>query len=88
MRPPHVPPEKSVAGQEVTVRMGHGTTDWFQIGKGLRQGCTLSRDAYMQISRPLSALSTVTFLTPCLAEFPPKWKGAKEQPTPFSRGKN
>ena len=30
------------AGQEVTVRTGHGTTDWFQIGKGVRQGCTLS----------------------------------------------
>uniref|UniRef100_A0AC11E3P6 Uncharacterized protein n=1 Tax=Ovis aries TaxID=9940 RepID=A0AC11E3P6_SHEEP len=30
------------AGQEATVRTGHGTTDWFQIGKGVRQGCTLS----------------------------------------------
>ena len=30
------------AGQEVTVRTGHGTTDWFQIGKGVRQGCILS----------------------------------------------
>ena len=30
------------AGQEATVRTGHGTTDWFQIGKGLRQGCVLS----------------------------------------------
>ena len=30
------------AGQEATVRMGHGTTDWFQIGKGVRQGCILS----------------------------------------------
>uniref|UniRef100_A0A8B9XAU3 RNA-directed DNA polymerase n=1 Tax=Bos mutus grunniens TaxID=30521 RepID=A0A8B9XAU3_BOSMU len=30
------------AGQEATVRTGHGTTDWFQIGKGLRQGCILS----------------------------------------------
>ena len=29
-------------GQEATVRTGHGTTDWFQIGKGVRQGCTLS----------------------------------------------
>ena len=27
------------AGQEATVRTGHGTTDWFQIGKGVRQGC-------------------------------------------------
>ena len=30
------------AGQEATVRAGHGTTDWFQIGKGVRQGCVLS----------------------------------------------
>ena len=30
------------AGQEATVRTGHGTTDWFQIGKGARQGCVLS----------------------------------------------
>ena len=29
------------AGQEATVRTGHGTIDWFQIGKGLRQGCIL-----------------------------------------------
>ena len=29
-------------GQEATVRTGHGTTDWFQIGKGLCQGCILS----------------------------------------------
>ena len=30
------------AGQEATVRTGHGTTDWFQIGKGIHQGCILS----------------------------------------------
>ena len=30
------------AGQEATVRTGHGTTDWFQIGKGVLQGCILS----------------------------------------------
>ena len=30
------------AGQEATVRTGHGTSDWFQIGKGVRQGCILS----------------------------------------------
>ena len=30
------------AGQETTVRTGHGTTDWFQIGKGVHQGCILS----------------------------------------------
>jgi len=30
------------AGQEATVRIGHGTTDWFKIGKGVHQGCILS----------------------------------------------
>ena len=30
------------AGQEATIKTGHGTTDWFQIGKGVRQGCILS----------------------------------------------
>ena len=41
-RPPDLPPEKSVyADQEAIVRTGHGTTDWFQIGKGVCQGCIL-----------------------------------------------
>ena len=35
------------ADEEVTVRTGHGTTDWFQIGKGLRQGCILSPCLYI-----------------------------------------
>ena len=30
------------AGQEATIRTGHGTTDWFQLGKGVHQGCILS----------------------------------------------
>ena len=41
IRPPDLPLEM-YAGQEATVRTGHGTTDWFQIGKGVCQGCTLS----------------------------------------------
>ena len=41
-RPPDLPLEKLYAGQETTVRTGHGTTDWFQIGKGVCQGCMLS----------------------------------------------
>ena len=41
-RPPHLPPEKSVCGQEATVVTGDGTTDWFQIGKDIRQGYILS----------------------------------------------
>ena len=38
-RPPDMP---LYAGQEATVRTGYGTTDWFQTGKGVRQGYTLS----------------------------------------------
>ena len=41
-RPRDLPPEKSVCRLEATVRTGHGTTDWFQIGKGVRQACMLS----------------------------------------------
>ena len=41
-RPPDLPLEKLYAGQEAKVRTGHGTTDWFQIGKGVRQGYILS----------------------------------------------
>ena len=33
--------------QEATVRSGHGTTDWFQIGKGVRQGCQVCHPAYL-----------------------------------------
>ena len=41
-RPPDLPLENLYACQEATVRTGHGTTDWFQIGKGVCQGCILS----------------------------------------------
>ena len=41
-RPPDLPLENLYAGQEATVRTGRGTTDWFQIGKGVCQGCILS----------------------------------------------
>ena len=41
-RPPDLPLENPYANQEATVRTGHGTIDWFQIGKGVRQGCILS----------------------------------------------
>ena len=45
-RPPDLPLEKLCAGQEATVRTGHGTTDCFQIEKGVRQGCILSLCLY------------------------------------------
>ena len=41
-RPPDLSLEKPISGQEATVRTGHGTTDWFQIGTGVHQGCILS----------------------------------------------
>ena len=41
-RPPDLPLEKPICRSEATVRTGHGTTDWFPIGKGVHQGCILS----------------------------------------------
>ena len=41
-RPPDLPLEKPVCRSGSNIRTGHGTTDWFQIGKGVRQGCILS----------------------------------------------
>ena len=40
-RPPDLPPEKSVCRSRATVRTGYATRDWFQIGKGVCQGCIL-----------------------------------------------
>ena len=42
IRPPDLLLRNLYAGQEATVKTGHGITDWFQIGKGVRQGCILS----------------------------------------------
>ena len=41
-RPLDLTLEKPICSQEATVRAGHGTTGWFQIGKGIHQGCILS----------------------------------------------
>ena len=41
-RPPNLPLEKPVCRSGSNIRTGHGTTDWFQIGKGVSQGCILS----------------------------------------------
>ena len=49
-RPPDLPLEKSVCRSGSKVRTGHGTTDWFQIGKGVRQAvyCHPAYLTYMQ----------------------------------------
>ena len=41
-RSPDLPLEKPICSQEATVSTGHGTTEWFQIGKRVHQGCILS----------------------------------------------
>ena len=43
-------PDHHYAGQEATVRNGHGTTDWFQIGKVVHQGCILSPSLFEMFS--------------------------------------
>ena len=53
---------KLYAGQEATVRTGHGTTDWFQIGKGVCQGCILSPclfNLYAEFSQFLSHVDSL-----------------------------
>ena len=45
-RPPDLPLEKSICRSGRQVRTGHGTTDWFQIEKGVRQGCVLSSSLF------------------------------------------
>ena len=48
--PDHLTPllRNLYAGQKATVRTGHGTTDWFQVGKGVHQGCILSPCLFIQ----------------------------------------
>ena len=52
------------AGQEATVRTGHGTTDWFQIGKGVRQGCILSFTYFSLFSPLLHTFCSVLYDKP------------------------
>ena len=78
------------ADQEATVRTGHGTTDWFQIGKGIHQGCILSPclfnfyaeyvkrntglDEAQLESRPLGEIS----ITSDMKMTPPLWQKVKK----------
>ena len=77
------------AGQEATVRTGHGTTDWFQIGKGVRQGCMLSpclfnlyaeyimRNAGLEETNLESRLPGEITITSDMQMTPPLWQKVK-----------
>ena len=77
------------AGQEATVRTGHGTTDWFQIGKGVRQGCILSpclfnlyaeyivRNAGLEEAQLESRLLGEISITSDMLMTPPLWQKVK-----------
>ena len=77
------------AGQEATVRTGHGTTDWFQIGKGVCQGCILSpclfkfcaeyimRNAGLEKQKLESRLPGEISITSDMQMTPPLWQKVK-----------
>ena len=77
------------AGQEATVRTGHGTTDWFQIGKGVRQGCILSpclfnlyaeysiRNAGLEEAQAGSRFPGEISITSDMQMTPPLWQKVK-----------
>ena len=77
------------AGQEATVRTGHGTTDWFQIGKRVRQGCILSpylfnlyaeyvmRNAGLEEAMLESRLPGEISITSDMQMTPPLWQKVK-----------
>ena len=78
------------AGQEATVRTGHGTTDWFQIGKGVHQGCILSpylfnlyaeyimRIAGLEEAKLESRLLREVSITSDMQMTPPLWQKVKK----------
>ena len=73
------------AGQKATVRTGHGTTDWFQIGKGVHQGCILSlylfnlyAEYIMQNVDLDEAQTGETSITSDTQMTPPLWQKAKK----------
>ena len=77
------------AGQEAIVRTGHGKTDWFQIGKGVRQGCILSpclfnlhaeyimRNAGLEEAQVESRLPGEISVTSDMEMIPPLWQKVK-----------
>ena len=77
------------ASQEATVRNGHGTTDWLQIGKGARQGCILSpclfnfyaeyimRNAGMEEAQAGIKIAGEISITSDMQMIPPLWQKVK-----------
>ena len=87
-RPPYLSLRNLYAGQEATVRTGHGTTDWLQIGKGVCQGyCHPACLTYMQSTsrgtlgwkkhKPESRLPGEISITSDTLMTPPLWQKAK-----------
>ena len=80
------------AGQEATVRTRHGTTDWFQIGKGVRQGCILSpclfnfyaeyimRNAGLGEAQAGIKIAREISITSDMQMTPPLWQKVKRKP--------
>ena len=78
------------AGQEATVRTGHGTTDWFQIGKGVSQGCILSpclfhlyaeyimRNAGLEEAQAGIKIAGRNIITSDMQMTPPLWQKVKK----------
>ena len=78
------------AGEEAAVRTGHGTTDWFQIGKGVHQGCILSpclfnlyaqyimRNAGLEEAQLESRLPGEISITSDMQMTPPLWQQVKK----------
>ena len=70
------------AGQEATVRTGHGTTDWFKIGKGIHQGCMLSPclfNLYAEhIMRNAGLDEAQKSITSDMKTTPPLWQKVKK----------
>ena len=77
-------------GQEATVRIGHGTTDWFQIGKGVRQSCILSpclsklyaeyimRNAGLEEAQAGIKIARRISITSAMQMTPPLWQKVKK----------
>ena len=83
------------AGQEATVRTGHGTTDWFQIGKGVHHGCILSpclfslyaeyimRNAGLDEARAGIKIAGRNIATSYMQMTPPLWQKVKRNLEPL-----